>query len=145
MVPFQRKVLRQHIAIVLIQTVMMRHQRSRIGWKKRFEFSGNKQINHRATDVKSGRAILKSLQEASSDKGERRGETRQFQTGPFTHSIRFDRFPWSGTLLDSVDATTSKTDGIAAASALVFLARVDISAFPSTPPPNNSSNYLKYK
>ena len=134
MVPFQRKVLRQHIAIVLIQTVMMRPQRSRIGWKKRFEFRGKKQINHRATDiVKSGRAILKSLQEASSDKCERRGETRQFQTGPFSHSIRFDCFPWSGTLLDSVDATTSKTDGTAAASALVFLAWVDIPTFLLSP------------
>ena len=97
MVPFQRRVLRQHIAIVLIQTVMMRHQRSRIGQKKRFQFRGKKQINQRATDiVKSGRAVLKSLQEASSDKGERRDETRQFPTGPFTHSMSFDCFPWLG-------------------------------------------------
>lgn len=97
MVPLQRKVLRQHIAIVLIQTVMMRHQRTRIGWKKRFQFRGKKQINQRAADiVKSGRAVLKSLQEASSDNGERRGETRQSPSGPFTHSISSDCFPRVG-------------------------------------------------
>ena len=42
-------------------------------------------------------------------------------------------FHGSGTLLDSVDATTSKTDGTAAASALVFLAWVDIPTFLLSP------------
>lgn len=46
-----------------------------------------RQINQGAIyTVESSRAILKTLEVASSVEGEMRGENRQFQNGPFIHS-----------------------------------------------------------